>query len=210
MARVDAQVPKHWIETIGGRRIDPLAPDEDQIDLADIAHALSNICRFTGHTREFYSVAQHSILVSRILPPELRLAGLLHDASEAYLSDVSSPVKHQPDFEAAYGPAEDRLMNVIATKFGFIWPPQNPVLKMADEAILRAEARDLMPTTTWWKEDATLIYAPKIVPLSPKVAKSAFLLEYRSLTTVTMSQPIAILTILRPYGRIILPEEAPA
>ena len=73
-----------WIITASGKRFYLRRPTPADIDAGDVAHALAHICRFNGHTREFYSVAQHSILVSRLLPDELKLAGLLHDAAEAY------------------------------------------------------------------------------------------------------------------------------
>lgn len=80
--------------TRSGRLIDLLAPDSSQITLHDMAHALGAICRYNGHTPQHYSVAEHSIWVSYALPMELRLHGLLHDAHEAYLGDITSPVNH--------------------------------------------------------------------------------------------------------------------
>ncbi|MEM4379972.1 MAG: hypothetical protein QXL01_04720, partial [Thermoplasmatales archaeon] len=80
-----------WIETYSGKKFDYLAQSE--LDIEDIAHALSNLCRFNGHTRVFYSVAEHSVNVSSMVPPELKIAALLHDAAEAYIGDVPSPLK---------------------------------------------------------------------------------------------------------------------
>src|SRR5574342_1090607 len=81
------------IITYTGRLFWPLSPRLEDINILDICHALSNQTRFTGHTREFYSVAQHSCLVSDLLPEKFKLDGLLHDASEAYLMDLARPVK---------------------------------------------------------------------------------------------------------------------
>ena len=83
-----------WIITASGKRFYLRRPTPADIDAGDVAHALAHICRFNGHTREFYSVAQHSILVSRLLPDELKLAGLLHDAAEAYCGDMVKPLKN--------------------------------------------------------------------------------------------------------------------
>lgn len=87
------------IRTFTGKLVDPLDLKPEDIDIRDIAHALSQQCRFTGHTRKFYSVAEHCILVSELCPTELKLAGLLHDADEAYLIDLARPVKHSKGFE---------------------------------------------------------------------------------------------------------------
>jgi hypothetical protein len=81
------------ITTNSGLPFYPLHPRRQDVRVADIAHALSHLCRFTGHTEVFYSVAQHSVFVSRLVPEKFALWGLLHDASEAYIGDVSSPLK---------------------------------------------------------------------------------------------------------------------
>lgn len=175
-------VTGYWIETISGRRIDPVMPDPRQIDIGDIAHALANQCRFTGHVSSFFSVAQHSVLVSLIVDEEYALEGLLHDASEAYLSDLARPVKVQPAFKAVYGVAEERLMFVIAEVFALHWPIPKEV-KVADEALLRAEARDLLPNSSgWWREGGDPWPEP-VVPVDPVEARRMFLARYAQLTT---------------------------
>jgi hypothetical protein len=105
------------ITTFSGMRFWPLIPNPADIRIEDIAHALSNQCRFAGHSREFYSVAEHSVRVSQHCRPEDALWGLLHDASEAYLSDVPAPLKELPAFEA-YRAAERSLQGTIAVRFG--------------------------------------------------------------------------------------------
>src|ERR1035441_1601867 len=101
------------ITTFSGVRFWPLIPNPADIRIEDIAHALSNQCRFGGHTREFYSVAEHSVRVSQLCTPENALWGLLHDASEAYLSDVTAPITELPQLEA-YRAAERSLQGTNA------------------------------------------------------------------------------------------------
>jgi hypothetical protein len=101
---------KSSITTLSGKFFDILKPEEYEYDIEEIATALSNLCRYTGHVNTFYSVAEHSVLVSRIVPERLALAGLLHDASEAYLGDVSSPLKKLlPEYKRI----EDRVQRAI-------------------------------------------------------------------------------------------------
>ena len=82
-----------WIETYSGKQFYLDGTDTDSIVIEDIAHALANLCRYNGHTNRFYSVAEHSVLVSYAVPKEYALWGLMHDASEAYLSDIPRPFK---------------------------------------------------------------------------------------------------------------------
>lgn len=84
-----------WIQTYTGKKFFPLHPHQNEYVIEDIAHALSMKCRFAGHCNAFYSVAEHSVKVSRIVAPESQLWGLLHDAAEAYLPDVCQPIKSQ-------------------------------------------------------------------------------------------------------------------
>src|SRR4051812_23383484 len=100
-----------YIETVSGKKIYFNEPTEDMFDIKDIAHALSMNCRYTGHCSRFYSVAEHSVHVSNLLKgTSLELAGLLHDASEAYITDIASPIKQ---FLPDYLMMEDKLMAVI-------------------------------------------------------------------------------------------------
>ena len=142
-----------WIQTYTGRQFWPLDPRAEDIDALDIAHALSNLCRFGGHCTQFYSVAQHSVLVSQVcerMAPEVPgavLWGLLHDASEAYLADVPRPVK---PFLAGYVELEKRVLETVANRFDLPWPIPE-VVKRVDNAILVDEMEQLMapPPADW-------------------------------------------------------------
>ena len=160
-----------WIQTYTGRRIDPLDPDPDALVIEDVAHALSQLCRFNGHCRVFYSVAEHSVRVARAGAAEHALWGLMHDASEAYLADVPRPLKRRlPDYEVV----EERFMRVVAARFGLSWPMPDAV-KHLDTVLLATEARDLMGTdaTRWGIALAPL--AEVITPWSAPEAERAFL-----------------------------------
>lgn len=174
------------IVTYTGALINPLDPDPEQIRLRDIAHALSQACRFTGHTRIPYFVAQHSVIVSDLVPPENALVGLMHDASEAYLSDIASPVKQQPAFGDVYKAAEERLMHAIAARFGFEWPPPDTV-KRADMIALRTEQRDLMPMSYDLAEytDRDGEFLPRtILPWTSDMAEAVFVATFDRLARV--------------------------
>ena len=130
-----------WIETSTGKKYHFLDPQPDEIDIVDIAFALSNKCRFSGHT-DFFSVAEHSIGVAYRLPVELRLAGLLHDAAEAYLGDIPSPLKAVlPDYRAL----EKINEAAINKKFG-ITDVNWAKVKEADMDALYTEAHFLIPS----------------------------------------------------------------
>ena len=100
-----------------GRTLDILRPTPEDIELEDIVYALSNINRFTGHASPTYSVAQHSLFVASLVDESLRKEALLHDATEAYLGDVASPLKMLPHMRQ-YRILEDNLRAVIADRFG--------------------------------------------------------------------------------------------
>jgi len=126
------------IRTSSGIYIDVFEPTEDMISIEDIAHSLSHQCRYGGHLPVFYSVAEHSMFCAnaiRTINPELELTALLHDASEAYLLDMPRPIKYQIP---QYKDIEDKLMKVIASKFGFKYPLM-PLVKDIDDMALHQE-----------------------------------------------------------------------
>ena len=161
-----------WICTYTGKRFYPLDPRLEEIDINDIIHALSNLSRFAGHATSFYSVAQHCVLVSLVCDPQDALWGLLHDASEAYLIDVPSPLKKCPEFDF-YRVAEKGLMDVICDKFG-LSHDEPPSVKLADKKVLATEARDLTMTEGrgWATEAEPLEF--HIKPWTPEVARVKF------------------------------------
>lgn len=170
------------IQTAAGEYFPLLAPRAEDINIGDIAHALSNLCRFTGHTREFYSVAQHSVLVSYAVPAEDALAALLHDASEAYLGDVSSPLKRLlPNYQEI----ETRVMEAVLTAFRL--PTFIPdTVKVADRVLLATEKRDLMPPsdddeTEWALIAGVPLLRETIEPLPPRAARVRFLDRFAQL-----------------------------
>lgn len=124
-----------FIQTYTGRAFTFPPADADAIDIEDIANALSKLCRFGGHCLKFYSVAEHSCLVSDHASDERKLAALLHDASEAYMMDLPRPFKR---LFRSYQIAEEEVMRVIAAKFGFEWPLPAEVARI-DRAILTDE-----------------------------------------------------------------------
>jgi hypothetical protein len=107
--------PQHqWMQTYTGLAFDPLNPDPNLVSIDDIAHALSMSCRYGGHVNQFYSVAEHSILVSRHVPPAQALWGLMHDAAEAYIADIVRPAKKRmPEYQEI----EHNLMGAICKRF---------------------------------------------------------------------------------------------
>lgn len=167
-----------WIQTFSGVKFHPLSPRAEDVRLVDIAHALANTCRFAGHTTSFYSVACHSVMVSRAVPEQFARWGLLHDASEAYLNDLPSPIKSlMPEYKRA----EEAVMIVIAEAFGLELPiPQE--VKEADLRALSTERRDLMAETgDAWVSDKHQAFDVMAIPRPPQQSKLQFLARYREI-----------------------------
>jgi hypothetical protein len=176
-----------WIQTYTGRRFSLSAPSAFDVRVEDIAHALSHLCRFGGHTRQFYSVAQHSVLVSLHCDEADALWGLLHDAAEAYVVDVPRPLKkllRQGHSASYYDYAESAVMDAIATHFDLpLGVPRS--VKLADETLLATEARDLLgPLVDGWSHQEAngyLVFADRIIPMPPAEAEMAFLNRFARL-----------------------------
>jgi len=163
------------IDTISGRIFNYNDIRPEDISIFDIAHSLSNICRFTGHLRDFYSVAQHSVLVSdaQTTLAEKR-AGLLHDATEAYVNDLPSPMKSGVDL-GDYKTLEDRIHAVINEKYK-VNDGMTPNIKKADIKALLTEKRDLVDNDIVWEwAEGMDTFKDTIIPLPPKEAKKLFM-----------------------------------
>lgn len=180
---------EHWIETYLGHPIDPLNPEPKRIHVEDIIHALSNQCRFSGHTRSFYSVGQHSVLVSCLLETwgtsrQTQMRGLFHDASEAYLVDMPTPIKRQmPVYREAEAPLqrmiEETLFPDFSTEFR---EEEDGFIKNADIVLLATEARDLMNDPKDWKVlQGVRPLVGTIFPEPPQRAKHIFQGRYEEL-----------------------------
>jgi hypothetical protein len=171
------------ITTASGRILDLFDPQPDQICIEDIAHGLAYTCRFAGQLAEFLSVAQHSVVVALLLSHGQRFHGLLHDAAEAYIGDVSKPLKLMPEM-AGYVQIERRLQRAIANKFG-VPEHKTPEVERADRLAQANEASLWKQPAPFWARRLTHVEAPT-VPLNllhqvvpPSVAESIFLKSFR-------------------------------
>ncbi|MET3134175.1 5'-deoxynucleotidase YfbR-like HD superfamily hydrolase [Oxalobacteraceae bacterium GrIS 1.11] len=175
-------ITTEYVSTFCGNRFYPAQPRIDRVAIEDIAHGLAYQCRFNGQTREFYSVAQHSLIVARLVPPHLALAALLHDAAEAYLGDMVKPLKV---LLPAFAALEERVSEIIAATFAIDFSDYAPI-KHADLIALATEKRDLMPHSVerWAYLDDISALPDAIVPLSPGEAKDNFLKTYARLAAL--------------------------
>lgn len=167
-----------WMQTASGRAFWPLDPRPEDVFIEDIAHALAFQCRFGGHCKRPYSIAQHSVLIARSLPRHLALQGLLHDATEAFVMDLIRPIKSSVP---AYKGIEHGVHLAIAQRFG-LPAVFDPAIKRADMAILADEMAQLMapPPTPWHLPEPPL--GITIRPWSAQRARRIFLYEFHRLT----------------------------
>ena len=167
-----------WITTYTGKKFYPLSPNPEDVDILDIAHALSLMCRFNGHCRVHYSVAQHSVHASLLgQTRQVCLWGLLHDAAEAYLPDVCRPVKmafkHFKEWE-------ENILNAVAARYYLPFPTEEEQkeIKRIDNQLVVTEGRDLLrgDISDWTVKAKPLDI--EIFPKSPKEAEEEFLLRW--------------------------------
>lgn len=166
----------HWMETYTGKQFHFLCLQKEELDIVDIAHHLSQLCRYTGACRTFYSVAEHSVRVSHIVSPGSQLAALMHDSAEAYTNDMSRPMKH---LLPQVGELESKILTFIYDAFhitDYDWDE----IKSADNIIGMTEARDLMTNSHTWRQVAVPLPSV-IVPMPPKEAEFSFLARYKYL-----------------------------
>ena len=156
-----------WIETYTGLQFFPFNPRPEDVRIEDIAHALSMRCRWGGHCKSFYSVAQHCVLLCDLAND--RLWGLMHDSAEAYLTDVMKPIKERINDIVII---ESKILKVIAGVYGLQLPIPDEIHNL-DAQLLATERRDLMPNTQC-KSSATPLQE-RITPWNQRTAKSMFL-----------------------------------
>lgn len=166
------------LHTVGGATLDLTRLRPEDIQLEDIAHALSCLCRFTGHTARFFGVAEHSVLMSRATT-RYPVEALLHDATEAFIGDVARPVKYRRGM-GGYRSLEERIARVVAERFGTPFP-MSAAVKHLDNRMLRAEIEQLMTPGSY-------SHSPRVKPLdtviecwAPQRAEREFLKRAREL-----------------------------
>jgi uncharacterized protein len=177
-----------WLQTMSGVAFSLEAPTPDMVRPDDVAFALSNLTRFTGHVRT-YSVADHCLRVMRRVaadgePRDVVLAALLHDAPEAFVGDVASPLKRL--LGDAYRSVEARVATAVAHRFG-LSPDllHHPAIVRADLRMLMTEARDLLgPPPQPWGISATPYDDTRIVPLRAAEAEELYLEALRDLGAI--------------------------
>lgn len=182
-----------WMQTFSGRQYWPLDPRPTDVSIDDIAHHLAMICRFCGACTRHYSVAEHSVYVSRLVPPELMQRALLHDAAEAYCNDIVKPIKRDLLGYAAIEAANESAI-FRAFNLPMFTADEHAEIKRADHAILLAEQAVIMrPAPAKWspldvppemRERALAMLRAAVAPVPPG-AKYTFLARWRELTEGT-------------------------
>ena len=166
-----------FIGTLSNKRFHFLNPSPEEVCIEDVSHALSMNCRYSGHVKEFYSVAEHSCYIHDLVEAvgedvALCFSALMHDASEAYLCDIPRPIKpHLTNYFELEGKAE----KVIQEKFGF--EPMNWLIKYYDTHICGDEARQLFTTTPEWANEYHKL-GVVVECWPPKKAKEEFMKRF--------------------------------
>lgn len=165
---------------VDGKRFHILKPSTRKINIENIAHGLSLICRFGGQVHQFYSVAEHCINVAKLVDDRLKLAALLHDATENYVGDVILPLKKI--IRDVYKPIENRIDKVICSKFGIkLSKLDHLVIKNADNTMAATEMRDLITLPKTFKLPFKPLKSRISQTMTPEQAEKAFLKEFDKL-----------------------------
>ena len=174
------------MQLINGNLVNLSKLEEFEWGIVELVHAISNLARYNGHTRSFYSVAQHSVLVSYVVPPEKALAGLCHDLSEAIVGDIISPIKRHM---GSFVELEAAVVRQICSRIGHFTPEDliDPEVMFADSCICLNEKRDLMNAPQQWPSfEGKMPYdIPTIEPMCPEEAFDYFMARYCELTGET-------------------------
>lgn len=155
------------LTTVSMHRVNLLAPHANVISIEDIAHALSHICRFNGHLQQFYSVAEHSVLLSKLVPEEYAFAALLHDAAEAYTGDITRPMRELVDIASIEG----RFNDVIRQKY-------NVRIRFDCDEIVEADKRMLMTERPELAIPGVEPFPIRLNNWTPFQARAAFMLRF--------------------------------
>lgn len=174
---------KNWIQTNSGGQFYPLDPRLEDINILDIVEGISKECRYNGQTNGFYSVAEHCVILSRLVPERLAKAALLHDASEGYISDICRPVKTKPEM-AEYVLAEARLQNTLYHYFRITHTAEDwKLLETLDSEMIHIEAPQVFKTLNpAWKLRPPK-FDVKIQMLEWRDAKAAYMQRFNELLT---------------------------
>jgi 5'-deoxynucleotidase YfbR-like HD superfamily hydrolase len=180
-----------WIQTYTGKQYWPIDPRSEDIDIRDIAHALSMLCRFGGHCLKFYSVAEHSVHIARWLyqrhGAHVALCGLMHDATEAYVTDVPRPLK---PFLNGYKQTEQQNWLAIAAAMG-LPATLPPIVKEADTRALTEEARQNMAACVAEWSTTTEPLGIELQYWQPEHAELEFLAAFRELSECAQQEVAA-------------------
>jgi hypothetical protein len=177
------QVEDGWLETFSGRQFFFMRPTPDMIDVADIAYALGRLCRYGGHTQQFYSVAEHSVLLARWLEAGgcdalTVFSGLMHDATEGYLVDIPRPIKH---VLRDYRVIEDGLAMAIHDKFGVLYPLPRIVHEADSRILVDERAQAMSDSGNEWGTDGLVALGVSLQFWLPDEAPHRFLAEFARL-----------------------------
>lgn len=179
VCELDPGLRGHWMTTYTGRKFYPLHPKSEDMDILDVAHHLSMQCRYNGACHSFYSVAEHCVIGSYLVPQELAFDFLMHDAPEAWLGDFIRPIKHGTDMGKLYEQLESEVWDEVARKWGC---KPHPTIKTIDGEMCLVEMRQLF---TKFPEpdllDFTVHPDVKLKLYSPELAEIAFLLRFEQL-----------------------------